>query len=615
MQRKSLKQTQTSQPNRLVMTRMRNLLSAVTLMSVFVLSGCSLNQMVKKADEQQLTVEPTPLEVHGDSVRFTMSATLPTKMLKKGKEYIVKPYYVYNGKEIELQPLTFRAEDFPNADQEQPRVSRTLSFFYEPEMKRGELMVEGVARNPKNDKTKTTDRMKVAEGIVTTARMAQEGYFPAYAPHGYNNQEELEPTLIGFFFEQGRSRLRPSETSSDRGKYMRNFIAEKNATRTVSITGTHSPEGTERVNTNLSQERAQEIEKYYRQNMKRYDYKGMADSINFILKPVVLEWEPLVAALEEYQGVDAASKQQMLEIINGPGSFEEKEDRLQKVQGYRKLFNEVYPLLRTAKAEILTVKEKKTDAEIATLARQISEGTISADTLSNEELAYAASLTPNMAEREKIYAAATKKNDSYQANNNLGTVYLEQARLATNEAQRNQYLDRAVTQFEQANRRQENAEAYTNLAAVYLMQGNRQKATEAVTKAESFTTSEQNKAGLMGVKGYLQLREGQYDEAIRTLSNAEESAENLYNLGLAYLLKKDYQNALTRLNEAAQKDNRMAKAYYAAAIANARLGNEDASAAALQQAVTIDPEMKRSALEDLEFNQYREGERFRNTLR
>jgi tetratricopeptide (TPR) repeat protein len=597
------------------MTRTRNLLSAVTIMSVFVLSGCSLNQMVKKANDQQLTVEPNPLELHGDSVRFTMSATLPTKMLKKGKEYIVKPFYVYNGKEVELQNLVFRAEDFPNADEEQPRVSRTLSFYYEEDMRRGELMVQGVARNPKNDKTKTTDRMKVADGVVTTARMAQEGYFPAYAAHGYNNQEELEPTMIGFFFEQGRSRLRPSETRSSRGEYMRNFIAEKNVTRTVSITGTHSPEGPERVNTNLSQERAQAIERYYRDNMRRYDYKGMADSINFILKPVVLEWEPLVAALEEYEGVDATAKQEMLQIINGAGTFEEKEDRLQQVNGYRKLFNDVYPLLRTAKAEILTVKEKKTDAEIATLARQIADGTVSPDTLSNEELAYAASLTPNLQERERIYQAAMKKSDSYQANNNLGTIYLEMARQATNESERNQYLERATTQFEQSNQRQENAEAYTNLADVYLMQGNRQRANEAIAKAETFTTSEQNRAGLMGVKGYMQLRNGQYDEAIRTLSTAEETPENLYNLGMAYLLKKDYQNALTRFNEATQKNNRMAKAHYAAAVANARMGNEDAAFTSLQQAVTIDPELKRTALEDLEFNKFSEGERFRNTLR
>ncbi len=111
------------------------------------------------------------------------------------------------------------------------------------------------------------------------------------------------------------------------------------------------------------------------------------------------------------------------------------------------------------------------------------------------------------------------------------------------------------------------------------------------------------------------MRAGNYDAAIQSLSQASESAENLYNLGLAYLLNKDYQNALTRFNEAVQMDSQMAKAYYASAIANARLGREDASYTALEQAVRLDPEMKREALDDLEFTDYQDNERFRNTLR
>lgn len=594
---------------------MRQLVFAATLLTFFTLTGCTLNKMVKMADEQKLTVEPSPLELHGDSVTFTMSANLPVKMLKKGKEYIVKPFYVYNGQEKELENIVFRAEDFPNSNEEQPRITRTLSFAYEPEMKNGELMVQGVARNPKNDKTKETERMKVAEGIITTSQLVQENYFSAYADHGYNNQEELIPTVIGFFFPQGSSYLRPSEIRSERGDSLQNFIAEKNITRTVSITGTHSPEGSERVNKNLSEDRAKRIEDFYRRNMRKYDYKGMADSINFILKPVVLEWEPFKAALEEYTGISQSQKQEMLSIINGAGSFEEKEDRLQKVDGYRKVFNELYPLLRTAKAEILTVKEKKTDAEIATLARQIASGSISADTLSDEELGYAATLTPSLEEREKIFEAATKKNDSPASHNNLGAVYLEMAVNASSEAQRTEFIEKAVNQFELANRKQENAESFNNLAVAYYMQGNNAKAYEAINKAESIQPTEVTARGLRGVKGALEISRGNYDKAIQTLSNAEETAENLYNLGLAHLLKKDYNNALTSLNEAISKDNKMAKAYYAAAIANTRLGNENEAYDMLQKAVTNDQELKRGALEDLEFSQYQENEKFRNTLR
>lgn len=594
---------------------MRRLLYATVMLSVMTLSSCSLSQMTKMAKEQELTVEPNPLEKHGDSVRFTMTANLPVKMLKKGKEYIVKPFYVYNGKEVELENIVFRAEDFPNADEQQPRITETLSFAYEPEMKQGELFVQGVARNPENNKTKETDRMKVAEGIITTSELVQDRYAAAYAAHGYNNQEELVPTMIGFFFQQGSSYLRPSEIRSERGKFLENFIADKNVTRTVTITGTHSPEGPERINTNLSQERADRIEDYYRRNMRKYDYKGMADSINFVLKPVVLEWEPFVVALEEYEGIEQSAKQEMLNIVNGAGTFEEKEDALHKVDGYNQVFRDIYPLLRTAKAEILTVKEKKTDAEIATLARQISEGSISADTLSDEELGYAATLTPSLEEKERIYMAATKKNDSPASHNNLGAVYLQMAAQASNDAQRNENIEKAITQFELSNRQQANAEAYGNLAVAYFMQGDKARAYDMIEMAEQNNPTEATMRELRSVKGSLQVARGEYDAAISTLSGLEDNAENLYNLGLAYLLNGDYQNALTRLNEAADMDANMAKAYYAAAVANARLGNEDAAYNMLEKAAQADPEYKRMALEDLEFADYREQERFRNTLR
>src|SRR5690606_7181618 len=114
-------------------------------------------------------------------------------------------------------------------------------------------------------KAKVTPRMQVATGIITTSKLVKPVAFAAYAGHGYNNQEELVPVVIpDFIFEQGRSVLRTTETKSAKGKQLDAFIASKNVTRTVTITGTHSPEGAERINSRLSEERAAAIEKFYR---------------------------------------------------------------------------------------------------------------------------------------------------------------------------------------------------------------------------------------------------------------------------------------------------------------------------------------------------------------
>ena len=156
--------------------------------------------------------------------------------------------------------------------------------------------------------------------------------------------------------------------------------------------------------------------------MDKYDYKDAAAQIKFILKPVVEDWTEFKIMLEDYDGIDQSAKSQILSIVNGSGSFEDKEDALHKLASYKKVFKDVYPELRRARTEILTVIEKRTDAEISVLAKQIAEGKLPADTLSYGELAYAAYLTPSVKEKIAIYEAAVKVYDNWACHNNLGAV-------------------------------------------------------------------------------------------------------------------------------------------------------------------------------------------------
>ncbi|MFA0960652.1 hypothetical protein AB9P05_02480 [Roseivirga sp. BDSF3-8] len=597
---------------------MRRLIFALTLLGTFAFTGCALNKMIKMAEEQDLTVSPNPLEVHGDSVQFEMSAVLPVKMLKEGKTYTVLPTYEYEGQEKELEGIDFTTEQFPNADDQQPRITENFAFAYDPDMSNGGLYIKGVAKDNDSDKSKETDKMKVAEGLITTSRLVMDSYYSNYADHGYNNEEELIPTTIDFYFTQGSSYLRPSERRSDRGDNLQSFIAEKNVTRTVTITGTHSPEGPERINENLSEERAKAIENWYRQQMRRYDYQGMADSIEFILKPVVLEWEPFKVMLAEYDGISEQEKQEYINIINGSGSYVEKEDQMHQLPTYNKVFRELYPELRRAKTEVLTVKEKKSDAEISVLARGIAEGTTAPDTLSAEELGYAVVLTPDLQERETILVALVKKSDNYVAHNNLGAVYLEMAERADNESTQEELIEKAINQFEMSNQKQENAEAYMNLAGAYMMQGRMDKAQDMAVKGANMQMStEENTRGSNGVRGVIAIKAGEYREAINLLSSAPETAPNKFNLALAQVLTQDYRNALTTLEDVIMMDDESdihGYAHYLAAVANARLQQESKVYEHLTKAVEANSDLRAKAMDDLEFRNYSESEEFKNAL-
>jgi len=592
---------------------MRKLIYASIVLAAFVLTGCPIDKMAQMAEDQQMVITPNPLELHGDSVAFTGEINLPVKMLKKNTIYTAKFIYKYGEQELEVGSVDFKAEDYPNSDVTPPSISKSFAFAYSDAMKIGTLEVQGIATDPRKDKSVESVRLPVADGIITTSRLVQSVLFPAYADHGYNNQEELVPTDIDFFFDQGRADLKYSERRSARGKAFEAFVAEKNATKTVTITGTHSPEGPERINSKLSDNRASVIEKYYRRQMDKYDYKGMADSINFVLKPVVDDWTQFKSALADYEGVSDDQKSEILNIINGPGVFEDKEKALQKLSSYRTVFKGVYPGLRAAKTEILTIKDKKTDATISVLAKGIADGTASQDTLSIEELMYAASLTPSLDEKVAIYKAAITKSDSWNAHANLGATYVAKAMESGSTAAEMAGL--AETQVDLANGKQPSAEAYTTAASVYLIQGNMDKAADALAKASSMELSAETANGLKGVRGAIEIRRGMYDEASGSLAGATETASNLFNKGLAYLLNKDNNSAMGAFGDAVALQSDYALGYYGMAIASAR--NEDAAKVAenLKSAIGYDASLKEVAINDLEFKAFAADAAFVSALK
>jgi tetratricopeptide (TPR) repeat protein len=591
---------------------MRKVVYSFLIFGALTLAGCTLPKMVKMSKEQQLTVTPNPLEVHKDTVVFEMAVNLPVKMLKKGTVYTVNTYYKSATEETAYEGIPFKAEDYPNSKVEQPKVTKSFSFPYKPSMKVGTLEVEGVAS--KGEKTKASPRLPVATGMITTSKLVKPVSYAAYAAHSYNNQEELVPVIIpDFIFEQGRSVLRTSEIRSAKGKQLDAFIASKNATRTVTITGTHSPEGAERINAKLSPDRAAAIEKFYRAEMKKYDYKGKADSINFILKPVIQDWTGFKDELSNYEGITSEEKAEYLNIINAGGTFESQEKEMKRLKTYRKVFRDVYPKLRTAKTEILVVKDKKTDAEMSVLSKQVVQGSLSADTLSFDEMMYAATLTPSLEEKAGIYEAATKKGTNWTAHNNLGAVYIAQA--GENASNAAALADKALAQLEIAQRINDAPEVHANLASVHMLKGNAYAAHSHATKALSSGLTGDNAAGVNGVKGAAEIVKAQYSAAVSSESSAIDNADNLFNKGLAQVLNKDYQNALTSFREATAKNSNLAIAHYGAAVASARLGNADGVVSNLTNAVKADPSLKEAALSDLEFTKFAATEAFRNALK
>ena len=141
--------------------------------SLVILVSCNkLKKMVDIAKQQDLTVTPSPLELHGTQVKFEMSAILPQKMLPSGMVYTLSSFYQYGTKTEELKDLEFNADDFPNSSTTTSRLAQEYIFEYADGMEHGELRIKGFATDPRNGKSlETPDTPTVAVGLIMTSKL------------------------------------------------------------------------------------------------------------------------------------------------------------------------------------------------------------------------------------------------------------------------------------------------------------------------------------------------------------------------------------------------------------------------------------------------------------
>jgi len=482
------------------MDKIKNFSLVFTALGALIFGGCA------KLD-QAVTITPNPIELHGDSVSFKAEAILPVKVLKKGKLYNVEVFYKYGSKKLPIGSVKFTADDFPDSKTVEPKLSKRLSFYYTPDgvLSRGEVMAQGIlSKAAGGGKAKKSPELFVVEGCITTSRLVQTSDYVAYAT--LPMEQKTERTTLSFFFQKGKSVLRKSEMEGEHGKFLDAFVGkEKNVTGSVSIIGSHSPEGAETINTNLSNDRAKVMQNYYRQKMNEYDYKDeIKNSVRFQLTPIVRDWTSFKQGLVKSE-VSGEQKSEINAIIDGEGTFEEKEKKLQQLSVYNQLMNAIYPPLRVAHLEILSTKAAKLDSRISLAATDPAD-----TTLSGEELAKAATLTPSLDAKVRIYKNAIDKTDSWQAYNNLGAVYVEMT-LKENDKQ----LLEAINNLEIANKKQESAEAYYNLGIVYMLSNRVSDGLLAAVKSLGFEADEAFSKDINAVKGLLEIKAAKYRKSLK----------------------------------------------------------------------------------------------------
>lgn len=522
------------------------------------------------------TTNPEVLEVVAGKVPVTINGRFPEKFLKKKASVKVIPVLKWNGGEVEGQPAVFQGEKVQgNAQTISYKVGGNYTmkavFDYQPEMAKSELYLRfKIMKGLDEAKGKMLPEIKIADGVISTAELATvKSASPSYAEDAYQRIiKQAEQANIMFLIQQAG--LRSSQINSEDMKNLEAKIKEVDADKknfklnNVEVSAYASPDGGVELNDKLAKRREGNAEKFINRKLKRAKVETAVDA-----KYTAQDWEGFKKLVEESNLQD---KDLILRVLSMYEDPEQREVEIKNISAvYKQLADNILPQLRRARLTANYEIIGRSDAEI--------NEAIDADAkvLSVEEILYAATLTDDNARKVMIFNEAVKNfpND-YRAYNNLGEIAYAEGDFAKAE----NFFKQAAAKDDAA------AEVNANLGLIELLKGN-------VDAAETYLGKADGADKLGETLGILFIKQGQYPRACNAFGEAKTNAA-----AQAQILAKDYNKAMRTLDAIKNAD---AMTYYLKAVVGARTNNADIVKSNLSKAVSMDPEMKAMAENDIEF--------------
>ena len=552
--------------------------------SIVLMSSCSkkLNQF----QSEYFNTNPTPLEVVGQNVPGTIVGNIPAKFFLKNAKVEVTPVLQWELGYENGTPIYGESKGAPYLVQgEEVRANGQVINYetggtigipfmveYQPEMAQSNLYLD--FQVDQNGKVYALPRVKVGEGVITTATLASAATVtPAVAKDKFQKIiNETYSADIHFLINQAN--VRKSETESDEYIDLNRRLIEASEAPNMEIAGVEinsyaSPEGSMEVNTRLAEKREQNTTSFIEEQLKKDKITEFGElTSNFTPE----DWEGFKELVENSNIQDKDLILSVLSMYNDPEQREQEIRNLSVV--FEQLADQILPQLRYSRIQASINVIGKSDKELIELFNS------NPSELSVDEILYLATLTDDNDKKMEIYKKSVElyPND-YRTHNNLGLTQF----VAGN-------YDAAKTNFDKAARLNTNSqEVEMNQGLISMLNKDYRKANEQLGAA----------AGVPEVSdalGVYYLSQGDVNAAIRAFGDTKSN-----NAALAQILAKDYSAARMTLSSIPTPD---ATTYYLTAILGARTNNENMVMSNLRQAVRMDESLAKRAKTDLEFSKF-----------
>ena len=533
--------------------------------AVLTIACASPEKMAKMAEDVKAECNPAVLEVVAGSIDASVSVTYPKDYFNPNVIVEVTPVIVYEGGEAAMKPFKYQGEKVEDNYKVVAKAGQTVTekvhFDYVEGMEKSYLELRGKVIAGK--KTVALPSKKVADGANTTYMLVKRAGNLAYKKDNY--QDVISTSTEGQIkYLVNSSDVRNSEL---KGQSVKDFLAaldavsadERSTVTSTEIVAYASPEGSEKLNNNLSDNRSNSANKAWQKLTKG---KDAADPT---VRSVGEDWEGFKQLVEES---DLEDKQLILRVLSMYSDPAVRENEIRNMsQVYTALKGEVLPELRRARLIANVETKNYTNEELVELLANNDS------VLDEEALLRVASVVKDPAQKESIYQKAIERFDSDRAQYNLAVLYLGQGK---------------------------DAKAEAGLAEVKSVDGDVLNAQGVLAlHKEDLKTAEDcfRKAGTPEAKanlGTVLILTGQYEEAARVL---EKPLGCCHNSVLALILTDQLDKALKTAHCGDPK------VWYLKAIIAARQGKADDVKKNLEKAFRK-PELKERAARDIEFAGY-----------
>ena len=558
-------------------------LSLAMLLFIGIL-GVSCSSSLKPLTPSHFNVNPSPLETVGTEVPATVNGVFPEKWFNSNAVVVVTPVLKYAGKEAYGIPYTYQGDKVAGNGivinkNRGGNVAMNFKFNYEPEMRESELYLRFNAKI--KGKTVKLPEVKVADGVVATSALASAlTTEPSDAQDAFQRiiQQKQDANIL-FLIQQAdlrSSELNKSELAAWKRRVQEAYTDPRQNVD-IEVSAYASPDGGLSLNERLAAEREKRTSTYLDSEMKK---QNVDTDIN--AHYTAQDWEGFRQLVESSNLQDKDLVLRVLSMYPDPETREKEIKNISFV--FQDLAETILPQLRrsrlTANIEIIG----KSDDEIMSFWNSDPKE------LNIEELMYAATLTKNKTEKEKIYQFITANYpQDYRAWNNIGTSFYREGD-----------LNKAVQAFNRALQVKSQApEANVNLALLALNENNTDEAEVLLGTASGAKNIEQ-------AMGLLYLKNGQYSQAVDAYGDVKTN-----NAALAQLLTNNYNKAAETLKAIENPDETTA---YLLAVIAARTNNFAEVASNLSTAIMRNSAMKMQAATDLEFAKYRSNSEFMSLM-